>query len=142
MRIMKALVAAGVPSLLLAAAAGAHAAGPYTLTCTGMSSETITMALTGFTVKLNGPQEAASSGAGAKRSAVSITIRFAPSKDYETLWSMAQDNEVLRSCKLTDTESGAATSSTDDWTMATSKAKKARATRSPLPRAEAHLSGF
>jgi len=131
MKFVKAMGAAGALSLLLAGTAGAHAAGTYALSCTGIKSETFTIALTGFTVKLNSADDAASSGAGAKRGAFSVTIRFAPGKDYQALWSMAQDNEVLRSCKLTDTEGGSGVTASDDWTATSSKKSKSKTSAQP-----------
>jgi hypothetical protein len=133
MKFVKAMGAVGVLSLLLAGTAGAHAAGTYAFTCTGVKSETFTIALTGFTVKLNGVDDAASSGAGAKRGSFSVTIRFAPGKDYEALWSMAQDNEVLRSCKLTDSEGASGVTASDDWTASTSKKSKSKTNAQPVP---------
>jgi hypothetical protein len=110
--------------LLLAGTAGAHAAGTYALSCTAVKSGTFTMVLTGFTVKLGGAEDAATGSGSGKRSAFSVTIRFAPGKDYQALWSMAQDNETLRSCKLTDSEGGSGVTASDDWTASTAAKTK------------------
>ncbi|MGB0066000.1 MAG: hypothetical protein WBP85_16270 [Terracidiphilus sp.] len=135
MKTVKWLGAVGAFGLLLAGAPGAQAAGSYTLTCNAAKSGTITMALTGFTIKLNGAEDAATGSAAGKRSAFAVTIRFAPGKDYETLWSMVQDNEELRSCKLTDTEGGAGVTATDDWTASSSKEKKSKLKNNAPPAA-------
>ena len=135
MRIVKAMGAVGVFSLLLAGTAGAHAAGTYAFSCTGVKSETFTIALTGFTVKLNSTDAAASSGAAARRGSFSVTIRFAPGKDYQALWSMAQDSEVLRNCKLTDTEGSSGVAASDNWTASNTKAKNNKGKNNAQPAA-------
>ncbi len=135
MKIVKAMGAVGVLSLLLAGTAGAHAAGAYTLSCTAVKSGTFTMALTGFSVKLNSPEDAASGLAVGKRGAFTMTIRFAPGKDYETLWSMVEDNEALRSCKLADTEGGSSTTAADDWTATTGAKTKNKSKNNAQPAA-------
>ena len=134
MRTVKWLGAVGAFTFMLAAAPGARAAGNYTLTCSAAKSGNITIALTGFTIKLNAADDAAAGAAAGKRSsAFSVMIRFTASKDYEALWSMVQDNETLRSCKLTDTEGGSAVTASDDWTASSSKEKKSKVKNSGQP---------
>jgi hypothetical protein len=104
-----------VMCLVMGTAMVGRAAGTYTLTCEPERGGTLTLALTGFNFKVTGEAEAATGmAAGARRSNFELSIRFAPSKDYETLLSMVEGNEVLRSCKLIDTESGG-TTAVDDW---------------------------
>jgi len=117
MKIMSGTGTLLVMCLGLSAAMSAWA-GTYALTCDAANGAKITMTLTGFTFKVTGSGGTASSGAAAGRAdnaSFELTIRFAPSKDYETFLSMAQDNENLRSCKLTDGDSGGTTAS-DSWT--------------------------
>jgi hypothetical protein len=114
-----------VMCLGLGAANSARAAGTYALTCDAANGAKVSMTLTGFTFKVtnsgSGSGETSVAGATAGKRETSdttfeLTIRFAPGKDYETFLSMAQDNENLRSCKLTDGDSGG-TSASDSWTQ-------------------------
>ena len=114
--------------MFLGSAIGARAA-TYTLTCEPAHGDAMVIALTGFNFKVTGGSEtsATGSGAGARRSNFELTIRFALNKDYEALVSMAEDNEVLRSCKLTDSEVSGGTAASDSWTqMSTAKGKNAK----------------
>jgi hypothetical protein len=120
---------------------GARAAGTYNLTCDAANGAKIAITLTGFTFRVtnsgSGPGEASATGASANKrettsdAAFELTIRFALGKDYETFLSMAQDNENLRSCKLTDGEGGGTTAS-DNWTqMSTTKGKSKNKNNEP-----------
>lgn len=103
-----------VIGLLSGAALGAHAAGSYMLTCDAAKGATLNMTLTGFSFKVNGSEEAATGLATGRRSNFELTIKFAAGRDYETLLSIVEDNENLRSCKLVDGAGGGA-AATDDW---------------------------
>jgi hypothetical protein len=93
-----------VMCLFLGGAVGAHAAN-YSLTCEPAKGDSFTIVLTGFNFKVTGTTESTGSAAAStRRSGFELSIRFALSKDYEALLSMAEDNEVLRSCKLTDND--------------------------------------
>ncbi len=126
MKIMSGTGTLLVMCLVLGAAMSARAAGTYALTCDAANGAKITMTLTGFTFKVtssgSGSSESTVTGATAGKretaddASFELTIRFAPSKDYETFLSMAQDNENLRSCKLTDGDSGGSAAS-DSWTQ-------------------------
>jgi len=126
MKIMSGTGTLLVMCLGLGTATSACAAGTYALTCDAANGAKISMTLTGFTFKVtssgSGTGESSVAGASAGKRETSsdasfeLTIRFAPSKDYETFLSMAQDNENLRSCKLTDGDSGGTTAS-DSWTQ-------------------------
>jgi len=117
-----ALAAAG---LLLVSAIAARAAGAYTLTCDAARSGNITIQLTGFNVAVTGSGSAspdgAVSGLGAGRresTKFALTVQTDSGKDYETLLSMLEDDEVLRSCKLVDGEvSGGGMTAKDNWTQ-------------------------
>ncbi len=130
MKIMNVVRALLVIGLTLGAAMSARATGTYTLTCDAAMGTTISIPLTGFTFKVTGSGETSSDtgmAAGKRENAGSasfeLSIRFAPGKDYETLLSMAQDGENLRSCKLTDGEAGG-TAANDSWTqMSVTKGK-------------------
>jgi hypothetical protein len=87
---------------LLGGAASARAAGSYTLTCEPQRGDSFTIILTGFNFKVTGGAESPTGMAAGKRTGFELSIRFALNKDYEALVSMAEDNEVMRSCKLTD----------------------------------------
>jgi hypothetical protein len=135
MKMMKNTRALIVIGLALGSAIGARAAGTYNLACDAANGAKITMTLTGFTFKVTNSGETASSGAAAGRAGAAsfeLTIRFAPGKDYETFLSMAQDNENLRSCKLTDGEGGGTTAS-DSWTQnAVTKGKSKNKNNEPV----------
>ena len=114
-----------VMGLALGAAMSARAAGTYTLTCDAARSGPITIPLTGFNVVVtaSGESVGASAGGGRREAKFALTIDFAPGKDYETVLSMLQDNENLRSCKLIDGE-GAGTAAADNWNqMSATKGK-------------------
>jgi len=91
-------------SSMLTGAASARAAGTYTLTCEPERGDAFTIVLTGFNFKVTGAAESASSAAAARRSGFELSVRFSLNKDYEALVSMAESNELMRSCKLTDTD--------------------------------------
>jgi hypothetical protein len=125
MKMMKGTRALLVICLTLGAAMSARAAGTYTLTCDAARSGPITIGLTGFNLVVTGTGEAigASQGGGRRETKFALTINFAPGKDYETLLSMLEDNENLRSCKLVDGEGGG-TAAADNWNqMAVTKGK-------------------
>jgi hypothetical protein len=88
---------------VLAGAVRARAAN-YTLTCEPAKGDSFTIALTGFNFKVTGTTEPTGSAAASRRSGFELSVRFALNKDYEALVSMAEDNEVLRNCKLTDSD--------------------------------------
>lgn len=114
--------------LFLGSAIGARAA-TYTLTCEPAKGDAMVIVLTGFNFKVTGGAENAASGlaSGARRSNFELTIRLALNKDYEALVSMAEDNEVLRSCKLTDGDVSGGTTASDNWTqMSATKGKNAK----------------
>jgi hypothetical protein len=116
-----------VMCLFLGSAIGARAAG-YTLTCEPSRGDAINIVLTGFNFKVIGGAESPAGGAAtARRSNFELSIRFALSKDYEVLAQMAEDNEVLRSCKLTDGDVTGGIAATDNWNqMAATKGKNAK----------------
>ncbi len=117
-----------VMCFILGSAVGARAA-TYTLTCEPARGDAINIVLTGFNFKVLGGSETSATGAaaGARRASFELTIRFALNKDYETLVSMAEDNEVLRSCKLTDGGVSGGSTAADNWTqMSAAKGKKAK----------------
>jgi hypothetical protein len=114
-----------VIGLLSGATLSAHAAGSYMLTCDAAKGATLNMTLTGFSFKVTGAEEAATGMAAGKRSNSNfeLTIKFAAGRDYETLVSMVEDNEIFRSCKLVDGTGGGVTA-TDNWNqMSTAKGK-------------------
>ena len=113
-------------SLGLGAAMSAHAAGPYTLTCDAARSGTVTIALTGYTVAVTGTSEAAigaGKGASRRETKFALTVQASSGKDYETLLSILQDDEILRSCKLIDGQGGAGVGASDSWTQESAKGK-------------------
>lgn len=105
---------------IMGAAMGARAAGPFTLTCDAARSGTVTIALTGFNVVVTGSGESEPIGATAGKASVrsetksAVTVQTDSGKDYETLLSMLEDDEVLRSCKLVDGQGGGV-AATDSW---------------------------
>jgi hypothetical protein len=128
MKVSKRVWALLVMCLFLASAVGARAA-TYTLTCEPARGDAMVIVLTGFNFKVTGGAESSASGAavGARRSNFELTIRLALNKDYEALVSMAEDNEVLRSCKLTDSDVSGGVAATDNWTqMSAAKGKNAK----------------
>ncbi len=107
------------------AAMSAHAAN-YTLTCDAARSGSITIQLTGFSVAVTGSGESSAVGKGVERSETkfALTVQTDSGKDYETLLSMLEDGEVLRSCKLIDGQVAGGATGKDDWTqMAETKGK-------------------
>ena len=92
-------------SCLLLCAAGARAA-TYTLTCEPERGDAFTIVLTGFNFKVTGSAESPTGAAATRRSGFELSVRFSLNKDYEALVSMAESNELMRSCKLTDTDVG------------------------------------
>lgn len=126
MKIMNVVRALPVIGLALGAAMSARAAGPYTLTCDAARSGTVTISLTGYTVSVTGTGEigAASGKAGGRRETkFALTVQTGSGKDYETLLSMLQDNEMLRSCKLIDGQGGTGIAANDNWTQENVKGK-------------------
>ncbi len=126
MKIMNVVRALLVVGLMLGAAMSARAAGPYTLTCDAARSGTVTIALTGYTVSVTGTSESAlGAGKAAERreTKFALTVQTSSGKDYETLLSMLQDNEMLRSCKLIDGQGGAGVAASDSWNQETAKGK-------------------
>jgi len=125
--------------LLFVGAIGAHAAGAYTLTCDAARSGNITIQLTGFNVAVSGTGESAPTGAaagmssGRRETKFALTVQTDSGKDYETLLSMLEDNEVLRSCKLIDGEvSGGGATGKDDWNqMSVAKGKNKNKVSAP-----------
>jgi hypothetical protein len=125
-------------SLGLAAAISAHAAGPFTLTCDAARSGTITIQLTGFTVEATRTGGNPSIGKEVERSEskFAVTVQTDSGKDYDTLLSLMDGDEVLRSCKLIDGEVGSAIAAKDDWTqMSMTKGKNKGKTNNPPPSA-------
>jgi len=124
----------------LGAAMSARAAGTYNLACDAANGAKISLTLTGFTFKVTSsgsaagePTAAGASSGRAGNASFELTIRFAPGKDYETFLSMAQDGENLRSCKLTDGDSGGSAAS-DSWTQnAVTKGKSKNKNTEPAP---------
>lgn len=126
MKIMNVVRALLVVGLTLGAAMSARAAGPYTLTCDAARSGTVTIALTGYTVSVTGTSESAlGAGKAAERreTKFALTVQTSSGKDYETMLSMLQDDEMLRSCKLIDGQGGTGTTANDNWTQETAKGK-------------------
>lgn len=97
---------------LLATAATANAA-TYTLTCDAMRSGTFTLVLRSFSLNLSG---SGGTGMSARRSSPELTIRFAAGKSYQTFFTMQQDNEVLRSCTLSQGGASSGFVAKDNWT--------------------------
>jgi hypothetical protein len=132
MKFMKGTRALLVICLTLGVAVGARAAGPYTLTCDAARSGPITIELTGFTVAVTASSVSGVGAAqGRPETKFTLTIDFAPGKDYGALLSMLQDNENLRSCKLVDGEGGGS-AATDNWNQsAVTKGKNKGKTNAP-----------
>lgn len=100
---------------LASASAGAHAAGAYTLTCEPARGGTIAIPLIGFAFKVTGGAAEMPTGMAPRRATnFELTVRFAPSSNYQTMLSLTQTNEILRSCRLMDGEGGNA-SAKDNW---------------------------
>ena len=129
MKIMNVVRALLVVGLTLGAAMSARAAGPYTLTCDAARSGTVTIALTGYTVSVTGTSESAlGAGKAAERreTKFALTVQTSSGKDYETLLSMLQDDEMLRSCKLIDGQGGAGIAANDNWNAGDCEGKEQR----------------
>lgn len=104
-------------SCLAGASVAAHAAGAYTLTCEPARGGTINIQLIGFTFKVTGGAAEMPTGMAPRRATnFELTVRFAPGSSYQTMLTMAQTNEVLRSCRLVDGEGGGITAK-DNWTQ-------------------------
>jgi hypothetical protein len=116
MNIVKSSRALLVMGVALSAAMSARAAGTYNLTCDASRSGSFTIALTGFNMVVTGSGDASGAGAaaGKRASKFELTINYDSGKDYNALLSMLEDNENLRSCKLTDGQGGGTTAS-DSW---------------------------
>jgi hypothetical protein len=102
------------------AAVGAHAAGAYMLTCEPARGGTITIPLIGFTFKVTGGAAEIPTGmaaSGRRATSFDLMVRFAPGSYYQTMLSMAQTNEVLRSCRLVDGEGSGGVTAKDNWTQ-------------------------
>jgi hypothetical protein len=109
--------------LFLGSALGARAAG-YTLSCEPARGEAFNIALTGFNFKVMGSSESATGmAAGRTAGKFELSVRFAMSKEYELLVQMAEDNEVLRNCKLTDGDMSGGMTATDNWNQMSMKGK-------------------
>ncbi len=135
MKIMKGTRALVAMCLGLSAAMTAHAAGGFTLTCDAARSGAITIQLTGFSVAVTGSGDVGL-GAGVGKAGergepkFALTVTTDSGKDYNTLLSMVEDNEVLRSCKLIDGEGGGVAAS-DSWTQINAKGKNKSKTNEP-----------
>ena len=134
-KMMKGTTALVAMILGLGGAISAHAAGGFTLTCDAARSGAITIQLTGFNVVVSGSGDStmgAASGKGLERNEAkfALTVTIDSGKDYQTLLSMFEDGEVLRSCKLIDGEGGGVTAS-DSWTEANAKGKNKSKTNPP-----------
>jgi hypothetical protein len=114
-----------VMCLFLGSAVGARGAAGYTLSCEPARGDAITIVLTGFNFKVMGGGSEAATGmsAGRATSKFELSVRFPLNKNYEVLAGMAEDNEVLRSCKLTDSDVSGGTTASDDWNQASTKSK-------------------
>lgn len=120
---MKRIWAFLVMCLFWGSAAGANAA-TFNLSCEPARGEAINLVLTGFNFKVMGGGESATGmAAGRATGKFELSIRFAMSKEYELLVQMAEDNEVLRSCKLTDGDVSGGTKATDNWNQLAAKGK-------------------
>ncbi len=131
---MKRIWAFLVMCLFLGSAVGARAAG-YTLSCEPSRGDAITIALTGFNFKVMGSTEPATGMAGRTGGKFELSIRFAMSKEYELMVQMAEDNEVLRSCKLTDGDVSGGTTATDNWNQMATKGKNNSKMKNSAPAA-------
>jgi hypothetical protein len=100
----------------LAGAAAAAQAATYSLTCETAKGEKFTVALTSFSFHVGSSTEANTGmAAGSKRATSELIIRFATnSGTYETLLTAAEDDEVLRSCRLSE-GAGGGTTAADNW---------------------------
>jgi hypothetical protein len=133
MKIMPGSRALLLMSLGVGAAMSAHAQGPFTLTCDATRSGTITIQLTGFTVEATHSGGSAITGKELEQSEskFAMTVQTDSGKDYDTLVSLMDGAEVLRSCKLIDGEGGG-TAGKDDWTqMAVTKGKNKNKVNTP-----------
>jgi hypothetical protein len=120
---MKRIWAFLVMCLFAGGAMGARAAG-YTLSCEPARGDAINIALTGFNFKVMGSAESATGMAtGRTAGKFELSVRFAMSKEYELMVQMAEDNEVLRSCKLTDGDVSGGTTAADNWNQTAVKGK-------------------
>src|ERR1700683_4949595 len=120
---MKRIWAFLVMCLFLGSAAGANAAG-YTLSCEPARGDAINIGLTGCNFKVMGSSEAATGmAAGRTAGKFELSVRFAMSKEYELMVQMAEDNEVLRSCKLTDGDVSGGSAAADNWNQMATKGK-------------------
>jgi hypothetical protein len=97
---------------LLASAATANAA-TYTLTCDAIKAGNFTIVLRSFSLNLAG---SGGTGMSARRSTAELTVRFAPGKSYQTFFAMQQENEVLRTCTLSQGGASGGTAARDNWT--------------------------
>jgi hypothetical protein len=117
--------AVAVMSLGLGVAMSAHAA-PFTLTCDAARSGAVAIQLTGFSVVVTGSGEnvgVTGKGEGRRDAKFALTVQTDSGKDYETLLSMLEDGEVLRSCKLVDGQGGRGVAANDSWTQESVKGK-------------------
>jgi hypothetical protein len=117
--------------------AGRAATPTYSLSCETMRGQNFTLALTSFSFHVGGstPNSAAGSAMGsARRSTSELIFRFAPSGVYEMLLTAVQSDEILKSCRLIETTTGASAPSgthagTDDWNQMMSVPKGSTPTR-------------
>jgi len=110
--------------LMMGIAVAAHATPTYSLTCETSRGQSFTLALTSFSFHVGGGTSAATGAASGKRESSELLVRFPVSKEYDTLLAAAEDNEVLRSCRLTVT-TGTVTA-TDNWNGAMTSTSKSK----------------
>jgi hypothetical protein len=114
--------------LMMGAAESAHAAATYGLTCEASRGQSFTIALTSFSFHVGAATSAATGAASGKRDSSELLIRFPVSKEYDVLLGAAEEDEVLRSCRLTVTTGSMA--ATDNWNqMAATKGKGNKANK-------------
>lgn len=110
--------------LMLSAAASAHAAGTYSLTCETSRGQSFTLALTSFSFHVGSTASPAAGAATGRRESSELLIRFPVSKEYDVLLGAAEEDEVLRSCRLTVGTGTVA--ATDNWNGAMVSNPKAK----------------
>jgi hypothetical protein len=98
------------------------------LTCEASRGQSFTIALTSFSFHVGAATSAATGAASGKRDSSELLIRFPVSKEYDVLLGAAEEDEVLRSCRLTVTTGSMA--ATDNWNqMAATKGKGNKANK-------------
>lgn len=107
---------------MVAGVTALQAAPVYSLNCETVRGQAIALTLTSFTFHVAAAttgigEGSAGMGAG-RREPAQLTIRFAMGHEYDVLEMAAENNEVLRNCKLTEggamSASGGA-GSRDSW---------------------------